>query len=194
MKLHINPRLLKSEPLRRCQLEECQAACCLHGAWVDLVEIEDILTHAGQIAPHMPPGAEHPQGWFDERQEKDEFAISGKVGHTRVLPDDGHYGGTACIFLRPDYKCALQVAADQEGLQPWRFKPFYCILHPLDLDDNGDITLDETELLSLEPGSCLRRAQKPAPLIKTFANELRYLLGEKRYIELTKRINPQRQS
>ena len=35
-----------------------------------------------------------------------------------------------------------------------------------------------------EPGSCLRPAQHPIPLIETFAEELRYLLGEKNYREL----------
>lgn len=184
MKHRLNPRLLRSEPLRRCRLEECRAACCLHGTWVDLVEIKDILAHASQIAQHMPAGAENPQDWFDERQEMDEYAISREVGHTSVLPDADHYGGTACIFLRPDYKCALQVTADQAGLHPWRFKPFYCILHPLDLDEQGRITLDETESMLSEPGSCLRRAGKSTPLTETFAEELRYLLGEKGYQNL----------
>jgi Zn-finger nucleic acid-binding protein len=187
MKRRINPRLLKSEPLRRCRLEECRAACCLHGAWVDRVEIEDILAHANQIAVHMPAGFEDPGDWFDEREEKDEYALSGKVGHTRVLSDADHYGGTACIFMRADYKCALQVTADQLGFHPWRFKPFYCILHPLDLDEQGRITLDDTELFLSEPGSCLRSASEVTPLIEIFADELRYLLGEKGYRELKAR-------
>jgi hypothetical protein len=194
MNLRISPRLLKSEPLRRCRLEECQAACCLHGAWVDLAEIEDILAHAKLITPQMPTGAEQPWEWFDERLEVDQYAISGKVGHTRVLRNENHYGGTACIFLRPDYKCALQVTADREGLHPWRFKPFYCILHPLDLDGKGNITLDETKSMLSESGSCLRHAAKSIPLIETFAEELSYLLGEKGYRELKMRFNPRHQS
>jgi hypothetical protein len=78
----------------------------------------------------------------------------------------------------------LQVAADAAGLHAWRFKPFYCILHPLDLDDEGRITLDETDELLAEVASCLRPAQKSLPLVDTFAAELRYLLGEKGYTEL----------
>jgi hypothetical protein len=185
MRLRLNPRLLKSEPLQRCQLGECRAACCLHGTWVDLAEIRDIRAHADQIALHMPPGAPQPGDWFDDRWELDEYSISGEVGHTRVRVDPEHYGGTACIFLRPDHKCALQVAASgQEGQHPWRFKPFYCILHPLDLDEQGRITLDETNLLIDEPGSCLRPAETSIPLVETFAEELRYLLGEKSYRQL----------
>ncbi|MFN2236165.1 MAG: DUF3109 family protein [Anaerolineales bacterium] len=184
MRYHINPRLLESAPLRRCQLDECHAACCLHGAWVDQVEIKDIRSHAKMIAPHMPIGVIDPGGWFDERIETDPHAISGQVGHTTVLSAPDHYGRTACIFLRDDHKCALQTAATQERLHPWRFKPFYCILHPLDLDELGRITLDDTDLMLAEPGSCLRPAQNPIPLIETFAEELRYLLGERNYQKL----------
>jgi len=180
----VNPRLLKSEPMRRCALDQCHAACCLHGVWVDLTEIRDILAHADLILPYMPETARTPEDWFDERQEADEYALSGQVGHTRVVPAADHYGGTACIFLRSDYKCALQVAARESGLHPWRFKPFYCILHPLDLDEQGCITLDETALLLDEPGSCLRPADTRTPLTETFAEELRYLLGNRRYREL----------
>jgi hypothetical protein len=184
MKYRINPRLLESEPLRRCQLDECHAACCLHGAWVDLVEIKDIRSHANMIAAHMPMGVMDPGGWFDDRIKTAPHAISGQVGHTTVLSAPGHYGGTACIFLRGDHKCALQATAIQAHLHPWRFKPFYCILHPLDLDELGRITLDDTNLMLSEPGSCLRQAQHPIPLIDTFAEELRYLLGEKNYQKL----------
>lgn len=184
MKHRIHPRLLRSELVQRCRLDECHGACCLHGAWVDQVEIKDILSHSDLIVPHMPVDAVDPGDWFDERRETDPYAISGEVGHTTVLPDPDHYGGTACIFLRRDYKCALQTAARDGQLHPWRFKPFYCILHPLDLDEEGRITLDDADLMLAEPGSCLRPTESAIPLIETFAEELRYLLGEKTYRQL----------
>ena len=187
MQYRLNPRMLKAEPVQRCKLGQCQAACCLHGAWVDLAEIVDIQNHADLIATHMPENLRASHEWFDERQEIDEFSISGEVGHTQVLPDPEHYGGTACIFLRSDFKCALQVAANAAKLHPWRFKPFYCILHPLDLDTEGRITLDQTNFVLNEPGSCLRSAETPIPLIETFAEELHYLLGENRYQQLQRR-------
>jgi len=184
MQHRVNSRLLKSEPMRRCNLDECHGACCLHGTWVDEIEIKDILTHAQLIIPHMPDRASDPKKWFDERCDRDKYSLSGAVGHTTVLLDADHYGGTACIFLRRDYKCALQTAADVGQLHPWRFKPFYCILHPLDFDEEGSIILDKTESMLAEPGSCLRPTEKPIPLIETFAEELRYLLGEKGYHKL----------
>ena len=184
MEKRINPRLLHSEPMRRCQLGECHAACCLHGVWIDRMEAQDIMDNAERIAPHLEAENRDPADWFDGREEPDDHAITGVTVHSTVLPDPDHYGGTACIFLRRDHLCALQVAANAASLPPWRFKPFYCILHPLDLDEEGRITLDETGLLLDEPGSCLRRAERPIPLVETFEPELRYLLGEQGYRRL----------
>jgi hypothetical protein len=180
----ISSRLYQSEPMQRCKLEECRAACCLHGVWIDRVESREILINAGLIQPHLPPEQRNPDGWFDDRQEPDDHSLSGQVVHSSVLEDPNHYGGTACVFLRPDFKCALQVAGETSGFDPWRFKPFYCIVHPLDLDNHGQITLDETNLLLNEPASCLRKALIPIPLSETFEPELRYLLGDKAYKQL----------
>ncbi len=178
METRLNPRLLDSEPMRRCRLEECGGACCLHGAWVDAVEAREILANRSLIAPHLEPGSPGPQDWFDERQEPDENALAGRVWHTRVSLNEQHYGGTACVFWRQDAKCALQVAAEAATLAPWFWKPFYCILHPLDLDELGRITLDDTVTLLAEPASCLRPAPSAVALVTNFAPELQYLLGE----------------
>jgi hypothetical protein len=101
-----------------------------------------------------------------------------------VVEHHRHYGGTACVFLRSDHKCALQVASQASGHHPWHWKPFYCILHPLDLDEEGRITLDETDLMLDEPGSCLRPATENIPLLVTFEEELRYFLGDEEYEKL----------
>lgn len=176
----LHPRLLRAERMQRCRLSECRGACCLHGAWVDTLEAAEIRAQAARIRPHLPPDCRDPADWFDGRREADPHALSGQVVHTTVLPRPEHYGGTACIFWRPaDARCALQVAAVQAGWHPWRLKPFYCILHPLDLDAQGRITLDDTAALLAEAASCLRPAERPIPLLDTFAEELRYLLGER---------------
>lgn len=174
----INHRLKDSEPLQRCGWPKCKAACCVYGAWVDLKEVEDIKSHASLISPFMPPEHYDPNLWFGEEREKDAESPSGEVIGTRVIDDRDHYGGTACIFLRADYKCALQAAGEENNLHPWRFKPYYCILHPLDLDDHGRITLDEAHLLLAEPASCLRPVESDTPLVEIFTDELEYLAGE----------------
>lgn len=176
--------MLKHEPMRRCTLGECRAACCLYGVWIDRFEARSILDNADVIAPWLEPENRDSGDWFDGREEPDENATSGFTLHSTVIPDPAHYGETACIFLRRDHRCALQCASEAAGKHPWHWKPFYCILHPLDFDAQGRITLDENGLLLEEPGSCLRHADQPAPLVETFAPELRYLLGEKAYGKL----------
>ena len=180
----INPRMLTAEPMQRCVLGECRAACCVFGVWVDQREMEDIMANKAMIIPHMPEGAKNPADWFASYEDHDEFSPSKLVVHTAVETQAEHYGGTACIFLRPDHKCALQVSAATNGMHPWRFKPYYCLLHPLDLDEQGRITVDTTPDLVDEPGSCLRTADHPIPLVDTFEEELRYLLGDKAYEQL----------
>lgn len=176
--------MLLSEPLRRCTLEECHGACCVFGVWVDTREVADILSHANLIIPHMPAESRTPGEWFAPVEDQDKHSPTGKVIHTAVENHPQHYGGTSCIFWRDDAKCALQVAAVANDLHPWRFKPYYCVIHPLDQDEQGRITLDETGVLASEPGSCLRPADKAIPLIDTFEEELRYLLGDKIYNEI----------
>lgn len=186
----ISPRLLESEALRRCTLDECRGACCLHGAWIDRLEAGELLNNAALIAVHMPEDRRDPDLWFDGRREPDEHALSGEVVHTTVLPNPDHYGGTACIFLLTGARCALQAAALAAGEHPWRYKPFYCILHPFDLDDDGRITLPEGGEIRAEPASCLRPHTQSVPLVVTFAPELAYLLGEKAYQALLEQVRP----
>jgi hypothetical protein len=180
----INPRMLLSEPMVRCKLHECQAACCLYGVWIDSLEAGKLIENASLIQPEMPEDRQDPAGWFDGREDVDEFCPSGRVIHSRVVDSAKHYGGLACVFLRDDHKCAIQTAAQKAGLDPWALKPFYCVLHPLDLDEKGRITLDDTGLLLDEPGSCLRPSPVPVPLLVTFEPELRYFLGDPKYEEL----------
>jgi hypothetical protein len=179
----LNPRMYQPEPMQRCKLHDCNGACCLYGVWLDEKEVQDLLANREMIIPHLPEEQRDPALWLDGREDEDEFSPSKRVLHSAVLPADWHYGETACGFLRRDAKCALQVAAVAAGLHPWRFKQFYCILHPLDLDEQGHITLDETGLLLDEAGSCLRPSAQPVSLLETFEEELRYLLGEKGYQE-----------
>ncbi|HEX7556930.1 MAG TPA: DUF3109 family protein [Leptolinea sp.] len=180
----INPRMQQSEPMTRCKLHECQAACCIYGVWIDQLEAEKIIQFAEIIRPEMPESWQNPKYWFDEREEADERAVSGIVVHSRVIESARHYGASACIFLKADNKCALQTAARKAGMHPWSLKPFYCILHPLDLDEKGRITLDDTGLLLDEPGSCVRPSKRLIPLVDTFEPELRFFLGDQEFENL----------
>ncbi len=168
-------RLAESEEVRRCGWPDCRAACCVYGVWVGETEVEKILAHAELVKPHMAAEVREPGAWFDKKVEPDPFVAGQAVRHTKVLSDPEHYGGTACVFLRGDYRCALQCAGEAEGMHPWHLKPYYCILHPLELDAEGRITLDEVRHMVNEPASCVRSAQDPVVLRKLFREEIEYL-------------------
>jgi hypothetical protein len=176
--------MMQSEPMQRCKLQSCKAACCIYGVWIDSDEAIRLRVHTHILQQEMAEMWRNPDTWFDGQEEADEHAPSGKVIHSRVVDARKHYGGSACVFLRDDHKCAIQTAAQKAGMHPWSLKPFYCKLHPLDLDEKGRITLDETGLLLDEPGSCLRPSITLIPLLDTFEEELRYFLGEEEYNRL----------
>jgi hypothetical protein len=173
----LSGRLFEPTMLRRCRLEECHAACCLHGVWVDPLEKEDILRNVEFILPHMPGGRTNTDEWFGKDREEDASFPSGYVIGTAVLPNPAHYGGTECVFLRPDWLCALQVAGVAEGLHPWRWKPFHCILHPLTVETGGIVTLASDEELLAEEGSCFRADNQKGPMLERLAEEIGFLLA-----------------
>jgi len=185
--LAISPRLLGAAKIKRCQIGTCKAACCLHGVWMDIHEQQLILANKALIRPFMKTKFIGYSRWFENKIEDDPFLPSGKAVHSVVVKDPCHYRGCACIFLNDDDLCALQIAAEAKQLHPWHFKPFYCILHPLDLTEDGQITLDETQELLSEPASCLRHADRRIPFLETFRRELNYILGEERYQTLLQR-------
>lgn len=196
--LHLNgvaldARLLEARPIRRCTLDECQAHCCTGGVYISLQQAEDILAHQHLIRPHLPEARQDPGLWFDGSQEPDDdHPQGGPVTGTRVLPDLTHPVGETCVFLRPDRKCALQVAGLAAGEHPWRFKPFYCAFHPL-VYEGKRVVLSETSELYLEGGSCNRPSPGGAvPLYELFDMELKLVLGEAGYAELRRQAEARR--
>ena len=170
----LSPRLEADEPIQRCGWPSCRAACCVYGTWLSEAEMHQLQHHSAQISPHLPEAHRAPDTWFGEETDEDELRRN-TIWHTRVVPDADHYGGSACVFLRADFKCGLQVASEAMGQSAWFLKPYYCILHPLDLDDQGRLTLDEARLLVDEPASCLRNADSAQSLKHLFAEEIEYL-------------------
>jgi hypothetical protein len=172
--LQLSGELFRSTRLRRCTLAECHAACCLHGVWVDPVEKEDILRNAPSIIPHLPEGRRDPTGWFREEREEDKFYPSGYLVPSAVMPNPAHYGGTECIFLRPDWLCSLQVASSAAGLHPWRWKPFHCIIHPITIEA-GFFTIASDEELLAEEGGCFRKNDGEGTMPDCLAEEIDFL-------------------
>ncbi|MBL8057675.1 MAG: DUF3109 family protein [Anaerolineales bacterium] len=183
--VRVDADLLAARPVRRCSLAECQSYCCTGGVYVSVEHAADVLAHQHLIQPHLPEARRDPALWFDGTAEPDDdHPAGGLVTGTAVLPDATHPVGESCVFLRPDRLCALQATGLAEGLHPWRFKPFYCALHPLVYIEKRIVLSEESEMY-LEGGSCNRPAPGQAvPLYELFDAELILALGEAGYAEL----------
>jgi hypothetical protein len=181
----VEARLLEAKPMRHCRLEECQAHCCGGGVSISTQQAEDILAHAELIQPYLPPDRRDPLRWFDWVLEPEhDHPAGGTLTNTTVVADPTHPMGANCIFLRPDRKCGLQAASIAAGEHPWRFKPFYCALHPITFDQCV-VKLSEENPMYLEGGSCNR--PDPAALIpvyQLFEAEMKLALGEVGYAEM----------
>ena len=191
--LTISPRMFNSEKLQRCKLHECHGACCTFGVWIDLLEKERIGEFSEIVQSCMDPSTFDRGNWYLSEIEEDSFTLSGKVIHTRVVKRNRPFKRQTCIFLRSDHKCALQVASEKLGKHPWFLKPFYCVLHPLDLNDNGQVTLDQTKIILDEEKSCLRYSERLNTPIEIFEDELRYLWGDSTYQESERSAKQTRQ-
>jgi hypothetical protein len=181
----VHPGLLEARPIRRCNLDECQAHCCGWGVSIQTKQVDDILAHQELIKPHLPPDRREAAKWFDgELEPEEDHPAGGMVNSTSVVEDPTHPTGHNCVFLRPDRKCALQVAGIAAGEHPWRFKPFYCALHPITFDTHV-IQLDQENELYVEGGSCNRPDPGHViPLYQLFDVEMKLAIGEEGYAEL----------
>jgi Protein of unknown function (DUF3109) len=184
--IQVDPRLLEARPLRRCRPDECQSYCCGGGVSVSLAQVDDLLAHADLFRAYLAPDRQNPDEWFtrDETFEDTDHPAHGQYTYTAVFDDPLHPYTYACVFLRPDRKCALQLAGIEHGEHPWRYKPFYCALHPIEFNTLL-VKLCEDNHIYQEGGSCSRpAAETPVPLYQLFADELKLALGEAGYAEL----------
>jgi hypothetical protein len=180
--LKIDPRLLETRPTGRCLVQECRAKCCGYGVYVDLADASRIMEHAELIKPHLPADCQDVDNWFDGGVKDDtDFPTGTKVG-TQIIPDRQNPAGSRCIFLRPDQRCALQVASVAAKRDKWDLKPFYCCLYPVTLLDNGLELDEENEIYGLG-GSC-QRPGPAVPLYKLLKEEMVLALGQEGYDQL----------
>ncbi len=181
----VSRRLLEARPSTRCRVEECQSYCCSGGVYIHTSQVDDILAHQHMITPHLPPERRDPSRWFDGVVEPDEdYPEAGPCMGTSVVDDPTHPAGQTCIFLTAGRRCALQAAGLAAGEHAWRFKPFYCALHPLEIIA-GELQLAEDNDIYLEGGSCQRPSGNGAiPLYQLFDVEIKLALGDQGYAQL----------
>lgn len=155
----------------RCVLAECKGACCRNGIWVDEGHIARVRARAAEVVPQMEPERRDPALWFSmgELMESADFP-TGRGRPTEVIIDPDDESKDACIFLRRDFLCALQLTAPE-------LKPFDCYTYPV-LRSDGELTMDLTSPKELGGADCQRACTPPRSVLEVFEIELRTALGD----------------
>ncbi len=127
-------------PLRCCDLAECRGTCCHDGVYLDVEEakvlrevVEESRAEIEAMGLELPERVVVYGSWRDEVSGP-KTAVRQEPRHGVVAGYPTHFPETACVFLLPDARCALQALAMKCGLPPWFYKPLTCWLHPLAIE------------------------------------------------------------
>ncbi|HXG01217.1 MAG TPA: DUF3109 family protein [Bacteroidota bacterium] len=153
----------------------CTAQCCTSGVWVDLGERDTIMRHASIIKQHMDETQTQDETqWFEVGIEEDPDFPSGHCVGTAVV-------NNKCTFLDTFGRCTLQLAAVAAGEHKWAWKPLYCVLFPIVIE-NGVVEFDP--MLQGEQTCCSVKDKFDIPLFAACKEELVHLLGREGYRQL----------
>lgn len=153
----------------------CTSHCCTHGVWVDVRERETILQHKALIQQQMDETQVPDEGaWFEGDIEEDADFPSGRCVGTAVI-------NNKCAFLDKRGRCSIQVAASAAGKHQWEWKPLFCILFPVVIE-NSIVQFDP--MLQGEEPCCTIGEKFETPLFAACKEELTYLLGADGYARL----------
>ena len=160
----------------QCSVNNCTAACCRYGVFIDIKEKENILAHADVIQRHLEPEQEHDVGlWFEENIIVDPDFPSGRAIGTQ-------FNEHGCVFLDRKGRCALQKAAIAEGMEKFALKPFFCVAYPITIEA-GELMVDKAHFAG-RPECCGTTDNGTLTVFDVCAEELQYSLGEDGYNEL----------
>ncbi len=175
-------------PLAPCRIKSCGGNCCHDGATLMQEEVEpllDLLDASGeglvsQEAHAATPIARDRDGVWKTAAVPSDMSV-------RISEYPKHFPDTKCVFLEDSGVCRLQRKAMEEGIDPWRYKPFTCWMHPLTIGrERGRhlLTLrnEENDPQSRDgyPGfvchtHCGRSVADGKPAYQVLRNELEYL-------------------
>lgn len=174
----------------RCLPEECQAACCPGGIWVDILHVQRILDAADQIRPYLAPEYSGDEDrWFSDDEMDHEDFPSGLAIATAIVPRPGNPQRTGCTFLRADHRCGLQVASEALDLGWPGLKPLDCALYPI-TRTAGTAHYDEETTAANPHADCQRPRPTPLrPRYQVFRQEVELAIGAAGWQRLEERAN-----
>jgi hypothetical protein len=116
--------------LKRCNLAECEAMCCANGVYLsheDIQRITEAVNAHPEYFKRLPADYIIEGSWAGKAPGLKTATRPHQFKH----PVPAHWEQARCVFCLEDGKCSLQVAATENGLHPWHYKPTACWLFPL---------------------------------------------------------------
>lgn len=181
--------------VKYCDIDKCGGGCCHSGVYADTGEYTRILENKEKIIAVMDETQDpDPATWFDNEWVDDEDFPSGKAVGTEVHARDGGISGfdEGCVFLDKRHFCSIQVAAAENGLHRWAWKPDYCILFPVTVVE-GVLTYDDSHSDDLHHCGPKGVGNYVHSVFEAMQEELRYFLGEKDFGKLSKYFEENRE-
>lgn len=130
--------------LRPCTLERCGGTCCSAGVSLNAEEalvVRQVVRRNEALVRELLPDLPEPFVAKDDGVER--TTLKPRPFHTLIPDYPAHFGDTACAFLTPDARCALQCVAEAQGRHPWTYKPLACWLHPISVSPERIALPDE---------------------------------------------------
>ncbi len=134
-------------PLKRCEIAHCQGMCCYDGVYVSeasAIIIEDIARRHAAFFAGLGldlPGRVIVEGDWPWKKGGLKTAVRPRAFSRTVEGFPSHFRDTACVFLAPDGRCALQVLSAHLGRHPWYYKPVKCWMHPITIQGEEEARL-----------------------------------------------------
>lgn len=186
-----------------CTLEGCGGTCCTHGVWLEPEEGEFLKSQEAYLRENLPKIGMDVTGikLIDESEQSGRFVSSTatKKSHNPRAPEGWQH--SACSFRREDGACGLQLLAVHEGKHPWHYKPTYCWLFPIDIDE--ELSPPQIEVIHAKDDpeftaktQCGTPQANGKPGYEIFAREiaaLSELLGRDLMQEIKEKINAKQQ-
>jgi hypothetical protein len=153
----------------------CTSVCCQHGVYADVKERDRVLDHKDLIKKYMDETqSTNELHWFEQTETPDADFPSGVCVGTEVI-------NNKCAFLDKKGHCSIQVAATEQGLHKWAWKPLFCILFPIEISNN---VVGFDDMLDDEQPCCSIDARFDTPMFRACKDELVHLLGEDGYAQM----------
>jgi len=169
-----------------CDISKCGGGCCHSGVYADVKEYESILQHKNEIMAVMDETQDKDVStWFDGEYIDDTDFPSGRATGTNVHTRDGGISGftEGCVFLDKRHFCSIQVAAAEQGLHRWAWKPMYCILFPITIVE-GIMTYDDSHSEDLNHCGPQGAQNYVHSVYESMQEELKHFLGEEEFAKL----------